>query len=402
MLRSSLSLAAVLSAILLLAVPARADVIVSSPAQLRAAIIAANAGGDPTILLEDGTYTLPGDYYLSIEAPGVTIRSRSGDREAVVVQGQGMGQSPESIFKVTGDDFTCRDMTLRRTGNHVIQIRGESDCDGTVLKNLVIQDGYEQLVKISGNSGGNWSNGGLMEGCLLEYTAGIGPQWYIGGIDGHRCRNWTVRNNVFRHIISPQSSLAEHAVHFWSWSEDTLVEGNLIFNCDRGIGLGLGDSGHVRGVVRNNMLVHDGHCAGDVGIGLESCAGAQVYNNSVYLAHDYFAAIEYRFAATSNALIANNLTNRPIVSRNGGSGTLSHNVTTAQSTWFVDALAGNLHLASRVPGVVDAGTRDIPNLPSPFLDFDGKPRACEAVDIGADEICDQNRAMAAIFLLLND
>jgi hypothetical protein len=311
-----------------------------------------------------------------------------------------MGESPESIFKVNGDNFTCRDMTLCRTGNHIIQIHGENDVDNIVLANLIIQDGYEQLVKISAGSTGHWCDNGLLENCLLEYTAGIGPQYYIGGIDGHRCRNWTVRGNIFRNIISPESSPAEHAIHFWSESEDTLVESNIILNCDRGIGFGLGSSGHVRGIIRNNMIAHDGHVEGDVGIGLESCQGALVYNNSVYLNHSYFSAIEYRFDATRDVCIANNLTNRPIIARDSASGSLSHNVTDSSAAWFVETLTGNLHLSGRIPGVVDAGTRDIPNLPSPFFDFDGKPRICKAVDIGADELC--GHMLSPILLLLNE
>lgn len=380
------------------ATPVLSEVVVSTPAELRSAIESANVGGDPVILLEDGIYTLPADYYLSVNADHVTIRSRSGNREAVIVQGQGMGQNPESIFKVGGDHFVCQDMTLRRTGNHVIQIRGEIGCSNIVLRNLIIQDGYEQLVKISGGDSG-WSDHGLMEGCLLEYTAGIGPQWYIGGIDGHRCRNWIVRGNIFRNIMSPDENPAEHAVHFWSGSEDSLVEGNLIINCDRGIGLGLGERGHVRGVVRNNMIFHDGSREGDVGIGLESCPDAQVYNNTLFLAHAYFAAIEYRFAATTGVLIANNLTNKPVVSRDSGEATLSHNVTTALSEWFRDTLVGDLHLAFRVPGVFNAGTREIPGLPVPFLDFDGQPRTCGPVDIGADEICPPVLTGARLLLL---
>lgn len=43
---------------------------------------------------------------------------------------------------------------------------------------------------------------------------------------------WLSSNNIM--IRSPDSTLAEHAIHFWSDSEDSIVERNTIINCDRG------------------------------------------------------------------------------------------------------------------------------------------------------------------------
>jgi hypothetical protein len=139
-------------------------------------------------------------------------------------------------------------MTIGWVSNHAIQIHGEDNSSNTLISNLRIVDTYEQMVKISYNSSSsNSSKNGKMEYCLLEYSSGMGPQYYIGGIDGHQCKNWTVRNNVFKNIRSPSEDVAEHAIHFWSNSEDTLVENNVIINCDRGIGFGLGSSGHSGG-----------------------------------------------------------------------------------------------------------------------------------------------------------
>ena len=366
----------------------RGDTLVTNVTSLKMAIDEANSGGDPMILIADGTYTLPSSYYLSIHADDVTIRGQSGNRAAVILEGQGMypRSLPGSIIHVVGDHFTCEDMTLRNVGNHLVQIHGESNADYVTLRNLIFQDGYEQLVKVSSGESG-LSRCGLIENCLFEYTAGIGPNWYIGGIDAHSSTDWIVRSNVFKSIISPGSSTAEHAIHFWNRSTNTFVEQNLIVNCDRGIGFWgqIGYSG-IGGTIRNNMIYHDASDPGgfaDVGISVENVPNVQIYNNTILQEHGYGNAIEYRFATTTNTYIANNLVNRDIRSRNGGSGTVINNIETAVPTWFIDPSTGNLHLRWRVPEVVDMGIliSGITN------DFDGDVRyVFSGVDIGADEL----------------
>ncbi|PTN33785.1 right-handed parallel beta-helix repeat-containing protein [Desulfonatronum sp. SC1] len=364
-----------------------AAVVVSSVEQLRTAVNNANVGGDKTILVADGTYTLSS--LLHITGDNITIRSQSGNRNAVIIRGQGMDGGVSHVFLVRGSYFTVRDMTIGWVYYHAVQVHGELGASHVTISNLRIVDTKEQMVKVSTNpSSPHASTNGLVENSLFEYSAGIGPQWYIGGIDAHRSHNWVVRNNIFKNIASPSGSIAEHAVHFWSGSRDTLVEGNLIIDCDRGIGFGLGSSTHVRGVIRNNMIYHSTRnpAFADVGIDLQSSTDARVYNNTIFFDHGYPNAIEYRFATTTGAFIANNLTNKAIVSRNGGTATVTHNVTTAQAAWFVAPDSGDLHLATAVPGVVDAGTSAIPGLPSPFLDYDGQQRPMgRGIDIGADE-----------------
>lgn len=360
---------------------ARAAVIVSTAGELAEAVRQANSGGDKTIVLRDGVYTL--DEMLWISAAGLSVYSQSGNRDAVVVQGRGMGGGVTHVFNVAGSGFTAKNMTLRNVSQHAIQL--QVDVDSVLIQNLHILDTGEQMVKIPYDPS-NMAlrcDDGIMEHCLLEYSAGIGPQWYIGGIDAHNARNWVVRDNTFVGIRSPADATAEHAIHFWSSSQGTLVERNTIINCDRGIGFGLGDRGHSGGCVRNNMIYHDASQGfADVGIALESAPGAEVYNNTIFQQHSYQNAIEYRFASTTGVLIANNLANRAIASRDGATGTVSHNITSAGAGWFVNASSGDLHLATPVAAVVDQG-RTISGLVSDF-DRDSRPQGT-GIDIGADE-----------------
>ena len=350
-------------------------VTVSNVAELRNAVEQANQQGNMTIQLEDGTYTL--DEMLWLSGSGVTFRSSSGNRDGVVLRGQGMRGGVSHIFNVAGSNFTVADLTLGWVANHGIQIH--SDSDNARIHNVRFVDTGEQMLKVSYRSGDSTSSdNGLVEWCLFEYPSGVGPQYYIGGIDAHQAHNWVIRHNVFRHIRSPESDLAEHAIHFWSGSQNTLVEKNIIVNCDRGIGFGLGNRGHSGGIIRNNMV----HTSRDVGIGLESARSAEVYHNTVFT-ENYSNSIEYRFSATQGVQIVNNLTNRTIANRDGGSATLQSNVSSAQSGWFVNPDQGNLHLVGIVSQVVDQGQA----LSGISQDIDCDPRPSRAgYDIGADEL----------------
>ncbi len=364
---------------------------VDTVGELEAAVVAANgAGGDTTIIVADGTYTLSDTLY--VNAPDITIRSASGNRAAVVIQGDAMSSSASigNLIRVAADGFRIEDLTLRRSGWHLIQVAGETGADGMVVSNLVLQDAYEQMIKGSYNAAvpGSGSDNGVVEDCLFEYTAGIGPQWYIGGIDVHAGTGWVVRGNTFRDIASPSSDVAEHAVHFWSLSSGTVVENNVIIDCDRGIGFGLTPGrGHTGGLIRNNMIYHsnNGDPFADVGIGLAESPDTLVYNNTVHLEHPFAWSIEYRYAATTNVAIRNNLTNKPIWQRDGASGTVSDNVTSASSSWFTGAASGDLHLADNAAtraSVIDQGVT-LAQVPT---DIDGHPRPYgPAYDVGADE-----------------
>ncbi len=376
--------------LLLLLLPAgsRAATTVGSVAELEQAMDRANAGGDPLILVRDGTYMLDG-VYLRITRDGVTVRSAGGDRDTVVLDGN---YRTTEIFQIVASDVTIADLTLKRAVDHPIHIMAMDghDVTGVVIDNVHIVDPGQQAIKINPDAGRTHTvDRGTVRNSLIELTdSGRAFVWdrngscYTGGVDAHQATAWTIEDNEIRGFWC-SGGLAEHGIHFWSDSRDTLVQRNLIVDCDRGIGFGLGDSGHRDGIIRNNMIHHPrDHGHSDVGIGLESAPGARVYNNTIYLAHDYPNAIEYRFAATTDVFIANNLTNRAITSRDGATARVSHNVTTATASWFADPDRADLHLAGPVLGVTDSGLA-IGGLTD---DFDGQARPGTGVDIGADEL----------------
>jgi hypothetical protein len=360
---------------------------VSSVAELENAVAQANSGGDKNIVIQSGTYHLNG-VYLHLAADNITVSGATGSREDVVLDGDYV---TTEIFQVVGSSITIKDLTLQRAVYHPIHVfPGNKDVTGTVIDNVHIIDPGQQAIKINQNAAKTYSaNSGTVKRSRIELTdSGRNKVWqingscYTGGVDGHHATDWKIVGNEIEGFWC-EDGLSEHGVHFWSFSTNTLVEGNAIINCDRGVGFGLGSSGHVGGTIRNNMIYHDsGHSHSDVGIGLESASDALVYNNTIFLQQSYPNAIEYRFSATSNARIINNLTNKAIISRQGGSGSLSANITSAQLNWFAEATAGNLHLAYPVTEVIDQGS-SIAGLTD---DFDGESRpAGDGIDVGADE-----------------
>lgn len=346
--------------------------------ELQSALHAANQNnGNYTILLEDGIYELNNNLlYIGQNMTNLTIRSLSGDRDAVVIKGNGMDGNIGYIFNVAASGFIAADMTIGWVGNHAIQIHAEHDADFPLIQNVKFVDIKEQMLKVSGSPSSSFSDGGIVQCCEFEFTDGVGYWYYTGGIDAHRAKDWEIRNNIFRHIRSPESMLAEHAIHLWSWSENTLVENNLIINCDRGIGFGLGSSGHNGGIIRNNFV----HTSRDVGIGLESAPDVKIYHNTV-VTENYFNSIEYRFIETENAHIANNLTNEKIASRDGGTGNVESNFQFTDNSIFVDADNFDYHLMSENSSITGVGIE----VAEAGLDFDCHLRMDGLPDIGADE-----------------
>ena len=359
--------------------PSGTVVTVNDVAELNAALVQANANnGNMTIMLNAGTYNLTTNLlFISDNIVNLTIRGATGDRDDVIIRGQGYNNNAVThIFNVPASGFTVADMTIGEVYYHPIQLH--NGADNAFVQNVRFVDAKEQLLKVS--SGDGFNDDGVVQCCSFEFTGGVAYQYYTGGIDAHRSRNWQVRNNVFKNIRSPDGSLAEHAIHFWRESSGTHVEGNIIINCDRGVGFGLGPdatSGHTGGVVMNNFV----HTSRDVGIGLESAPDAKVYNNTV-VSDNYFNSIEYRFSNTDNVHIANNLVNEAITSRNEGTGTIEQNATISDLDIFVDAASYNYHLAGTTSGITDAGI----SLPEVSKDLDCQDRTANLpIDIGADE-----------------
>lgn len=385
------------------------EILPSQADQLRGIVSAAASG--TTLLLRDGTYDLTGgdsSHRLSFNTPGVILRSASGDRDAVVLDG---AYGTNELISIYASNVVIADLTLMRAYDHPIHISGSAGqpISGITIHNVRITDPGQQAIKIN-PVGDGFADYGTIECSLIELTdAGRSKvrACYTGGIDAHQAWGWSVRRNRIQGFWCPEG-LSEHGIHFWTASRDTLVEENVISNCARGIGFGLGSTGtsreypddpypevgyvgHYDGVIRNNFIaatdsrLFQSEYGFDTAIGLEQAHGTGVYHNSAISTQTpRSSSIEWRF---SNTLVevTNNLASHTLRARDGAAATLATNIAGAPLSWFVDPSLGNLHLTAAAAGPLDSGT----TLPIGVTDgdIDLEPRD-DLPDVGADELTD--------------
>jgi len=390
--------------------PTGPTISVATVSELQSAVNGASSGD--TILVADGTYHLDG-VYLRFDVPNVTLRSTSGQREAVVLDGNYV---TTEIVQIVASNVTIADLTLREATHHPIHVMSSSsgDTTGTLVYNVHIVDPGEQAIKINPYAGADadyFPDDGVIACSHIELTdAGrehIRNNCYTGGVDAHQARGWAIRDNLIEGFWC-QSGLSEHAVHLWRACRDTLVERNELRDNARGIGFGLATSGdgvrtypddpcpgaeggyvdHYDGIIRNNVVfvgrseLFASQYGFDCGICLWNACDAQVVHNTVASTQAPFSSIEWRFDHTdveiTNNLVSHNLRDR------GGAAHLSGNLEDHPLSAFVDAQGGDLHLVAGANAAIDQGV----TVPTGLCDddFDGDPRPIgPAPDVGADE-----------------
>jgi hypothetical protein len=348
----------------------------------------AYANGKTTIYLNPGTYPVNPSDFINVYKPDITIRSSSGNRDDVIIQGEGMaagGGVGHGIF-VDADNITVADLTVRDVQNHAFFVN--PGADSCLFHNVRGLDTGEQIFKASGDHSLPPKIHGIIECSLFEYTSTLDDGddgYYTQGIDLLNCHNWIIRDNVIRNIKhnpSLTSTLAGPAILAWYQSTNTIVERNRIIECDFGISFGNSAQGmisHTGGIIKNNFIL--GYASSDFGIGLAYAPDAKVINNTIYSPGGWPYAIEARFAETIDCEIMNNFSDEDIwYNRDGASCKLTTNCSTATAADFVNISKGDLHLSSTAVYAINTGS----TTPDRTQDID-----CQDIiylpDVGADE-----------------
>ena len=139
---------------------------VDNTSELVDAVNTANPGD--TILLADGTYNLNGAY-LWIDTPDLTIRSKSGNREAVILDGNYV---TTEIINVAASNATIADVTIKRAYYHPIHISPStnSDITNTLVYSVHIIDPGQQAINTTRIHSGRCENAQTQRPCQATNT----------------------------------------------------------------------------------------------------------------------------------------------------------------------------------------------------------------------------------------
>ncbi len=398
--------------------PTGPTISVSDVATLKEALRVAAPG--VTILMADGTYPLGEGEVLWVDTPNITLRSASGNREAVVIDGN---YQANELIVIAASGVTVADLTLKRCNQHLIHIVGTDagSTDHTLIYNVHAVDAGQQAIKANPNAGRtHFTDRGVIACSRIELTDAGRPHitWhscYSGGIDVHWGWGWQVRDNVVEGFWCQEGLNYEPAIHSWSGSRDTAVERNVLIDNAWGIGFGLQRSGHWRtyeedlcpgaqsiyvghygGIIRNNIIIvrrpelfaSPGGFA--CGICLRQACGAQVLHNTIVSTGEpTVASIEWRYP-NSDVTIVNNLVSHNIAGGALATAVLSGNVEYAALSHFVDGAGGDVHLVTGASMAIDQGVRLAPGVCDEDVDGDPRPWG-SGPDVGADEYVAQGQ-----------
>ena len=299
---------------------------------------------DTTLLLAPGVYDLGAVRSLTIDnVSHVAIRGATGNREDVVLVGQGMvnknGTCPIIIHINNARDVLIADMTLKEAWYHLIQVHGEKNAQAPHFYNLHLLNSGEQFIKSCCGA-----DNGVVEHCLFEFVTHA--RWhYTSAIDVLQGDDWIVRNNIFRNIRGPEGQLTQGAVFFWRGSKNTILEKNEFYECDFGVALGNPQGirpDHTGGIIRHNIFFRKGKF-GDAAVTLISARDFEVSHNILISNQTFPWVIDYRFPESTGKIVYN-LTDGKILSRDGATALLKNNITTIRKDWFVNFEQGNLNL----------------------------------------------------------
>lgn len=337
-----------------------------------------------SVLLTDGVYTLTDDLVIPT---GVTVRSASGNRDAVTLE---LPYTGHVILK--GSDVTLADLTIRG-GQYPVSVDEDPFAGyttGVLIHNLRIVDVTGTGIQVAAHvDEGEIRCSSLEPAAPMDgYVFGADHGIELAGVLG-----WQVRDNYVGGFVV--------GIQAWRDARDTVIDRNVIAETALGIVFGSEfpdvdgarewvnppygpDCGHIDGIARNNIILSTDPAAGDegyevAGISLRSVCGVDVYNNTIVALHPQATSIELRFAADS-VQIANNLIWPAMASDDGVEFAGAANLVDALDS-VVDAVGGRLHLVAGSPAI-DAGVEV--EVGAVVDDFDGDPREGK-LDIGADE-----------------
>lgn len=352
----------------------------------------ADARRGQTILLADGLYRMT--HYVEICADDVTLRSASGCRERVILDGS-KSQHGELLGFRACFGVTVADLTIQNVKWNGFKINSETNVQNLTIHNCIIHNIWQRGVKGVKVPPQN-REATRPKQCRIQYClfyndrpkqlsddeSDIAQGNYIAGIDVMYAKDWIISDNVFVEIQG-RTGEGRGAIFLWFDAQDCVVERNVIIDCD--IGLQLGNPHRADGIevhctgcmARNNFITR----APEAGIVTAYTHNCKILHNTIHDPQSQMGRLLRTVRTNDGLVIANNLISGPAISNESDSdiafvGNCIRNMTGA----FVDPAQGNLHLSDAGKQMVD---RAAP-LPDVSRDMDGRRRPSRPC-VGADE-----------------
>ena len=346
-----------------------------------------------TILLADGHYMM--SRYVKISADNVTLRSASGHRERVIIDGV-ESRHHELLGISACSGVTIANLTIQNIRCNGFKINSNTNVQNLTIYNCIIHNIWQRGVKgvkvPRENRSATRPRNCRIRYCLFyndrpkrlsDDPSDIAKGNYVAGIDVMYATNWIISDNVFVGIQG-RTFEGRGAIFIWHDSRDCVIERNIIIDCD--VGLQLGNphrdsetTYHCVGLIARNNFITRAPEAGIVTVYTKDC---KVLNNTI---HDPESRLQrlLRSVFTNDGLeFANNLLSGPGIRNESDSTiTFSNNLIKDLTEYFVNPASGNLHLKNNVIDAVGKGV----TLAEVTEDFDRQPRGT-VPDIGADEI----------------
>lgn len=278
-------------------------------------LVDAIAGAEPhtTILVADGTYELP--LGVSLETDNVVLRSESGDRTAVVLDGAKNHMTVNSaLLRIRrASRVTIADVTFANAKKYGVLVYGDSNVQNLTVYNVVFRNCWCRGLKGTDPSRPDdrrtnprnpddvadrvRPHGGQVRYCLFtaDHTKtdrddGFDGD-YISGIDMVRLSDWVFADNIFCNLRGANGG-GRGAIFIWVGSDTILIERDLFVACDRSIALGNPSNKRLSvksAVVRDNRIVAGVNRA----IECNSTSEVNVYDNRIFATHDTFPTVEF-------------------------------------------------------------------------------------------------------------
>ena len=375
--------------------PPQGEVIrASTVEELFEAVKRVKPGG--TILIADGHYYMP--RYLGIETDNVTMRSESGKRERVIIDGIN-SRHGELVGVSRCSGVTIANLTIQNIMWNGFKINSNTNVQKVTIYNCIIHNIWQRGVKGVGVPEEN-REAIRPRDCRIQYclfyndhakTFANDPKDtpenfngnYVGGIDAMYATDWIVSDNVFIGIQGRTRS-ARGAIFIWHDARNCVIERNIIIDCDMGIAMGNSHRGpgtkiHCTGfIVRNNFVTR----APESGILADYTNDCKILHNTVHDPENRLRRLIRLVHDNDGLLVANNLLSGPEIRKESSSRiTYGQNLEKVLTEYFVDTAKGNLHLKKSVKEFV--GKTEL--LPEVTEDIDQQPRS-KTPEIGADEL----------------